>query len=74
MELTVHNTDPSDNVEKLQGEKQRGRSVSEAWARPKTEISAQTKFPLLQDLLSGSKQFFNSILKSLPRSGSKLLY
>ena len=69
MERTVHNTDPSDNVEKW-GEAKKKINLGEA----KNRNLCRTKFPLLQDLLYGDIQFLNTILESLPCSVTELLY
>ena len=63
MELTVHNTNMSDNVEK------RGKSAGEAENRN----VCRTKFPLMRDLLYGNVQLLNTILESLSRNVTKLL-
>lgn len=71
MELTVHNLDPSDNVEK-RGEAKRKISrpgLGEAENRNLCRI----KFPLMQDLLYAKIQYLNTILESLPCSVTKSL-
>ena len=72
MEQTVHNTDPSDNVEK------KGQAKTTISRRGLGEAEnrnlCRTKFALMRDLLYGNIQFFNPILESLPYSVKKLLY
>lgn len=72
MELTVHNTKTSDNVEK-RGEA-KGKISRRGLGEAENRNLYRTKFPLMQELLYGNVQFLNTILESLSRSVTKLLY